>query len=179
MTRRDVVDTILAALLVGLLLGFVLGRLSAPVLASTPRAGLVAPSPAQLGAPSVGLGIATPGAPTPFVDIGTVEIDTPILAVAASWYCNADPRRGPVSRCSRGHPDGRHEDLFAAVSPDLARLRGVTVLVCVAGSRCVSVRIIDCDCRARHSIDLYADAFAELAPLSRGRVTVTVESPGG
>jgi hypothetical protein len=32
------------------------------------------------------------------------------------------------------------------------------------------VRVIDCDCQAHRSIDLYGDAFRDLAPLSAGRL---------
>lgn len=173
MSRQTVVDGILAALLVGLLLGFVLGRLTAPVLAaSTPRAGQNPPS-AQLGAPTESARVSVdrrsaPPSPTP-------ARGAPIVGVVATWYCNTDAQRGPLSRCARGHPDARGEDLYAAISPDLTHLRGRVVLVCVRGSVCVSVRVVDCDCRARHSIDLYADAFEALGPLGRGRLTVTVE----
>jgi hypothetical protein len=36
------------------------------------------------------------------------------------------------------------------------------------------VKIIDCNCSARRSIDLYADAFRRIAPLSAGRIKVTI-----
>jgi len=34
----------------------------------------------------------------------------------------------------------------------------------------VVVKIIDCNCQAHGSIDLFADAFQQLAPLSAGRL---------
>jgi hypothetical protein len=34
----------------------------------------------------------------------------------------------------------------------------------------VTVRIVDCNCQAHGSIDLFADAFVYLAPLSSGRL---------
>jgi len=92
-------------------------------------------------------------------------------SVSATWYCNATHPEAPRSRCSRGHPDLSGDDLFAAISPDLAHLRGRSVEVCYR-ERCVVVVVIDCNCRATNAIDLYADAFARLAPLSRGRITV-------
>lgn len=82
----------------------------------------------------------------------------------ATWYCS--PGR---SRCSRGFPGG----LYAAISPDLLWLRGGPVKVC-HGASCVVVTVIDCNCQAHQSIDLYADAFSRLAPLSRGRIPVTI-----
>lgn len=97
------------------------------------------------------------------------------VSVRGTWYCNADPARGPLSRCTRGHPDGPGLDLYAAVSPDLAELRGQQIRVCLA-ARCVVVRAIDCVCSAQAAVDLYADAFAVLAPLSVGRLDgLTVE----
>lgn len=59
--------------------------------------------------------------------------------------------------------------LYAAITPDLAFLRGRLVTVHY-GSRSVTVRIIDCDCQATHSIDLFADSFLALAPLGAGRL---------
>lgn len=94
----------------------------------------------------------------------------PSLRLSATYYCRAG-----VSRCTRGYPDRRGvADLFAAISPDLRYLRGRQVSVCRPGGSCVSVRIIDCNCAATRAIDLYADAFARLAPLSLGRISVVV-----
>lgn len=64
---------------------------------------------------------------------------------------------------------GRSGGLYAAISPDLGWLRGKAVRVCYRSS-CVVVRIVDCDCQATRSIDLFADAFRRLAPLSAGRL---------
>lgn len=84
----------------------------------------------------------------------------------ASWYCL--PGR---SRCTRGHSGG----LYAAIRRDLLYLRGKTVDVCSSRTRCVTVKIIDCNCGSHANlIDLYADAFRMLAPLSRGRISVTI-----
>jgi expansin (peptidoglycan-binding protein) len=55
----------------------------------------------------------------------------------------------------------------------MAYLRGKDVSVCY-GASCVVVRVIDCDCQAINAIDLYSDAFMVLAPLSRGRIPVTI-----
>jgi hypothetical protein len=63
----------------------------------------------------------------------------------------------------------RSGGLYAAISPDLASLRGKRVRACYRGS-CVVVKIIDCNCQATRSIDLFADAFRKLAPLSAGRL---------
>lgn len=101
------------------------------------------------------------------------------VAGIATWLCNADPSRGPVSRCTAGHPDGPGRDLYAAAGPALRRAlgpgwRGATVAAC-ALKRCVTVELIDSNPERDGSlIDLYGDAFEELAPLSKGRIRVTV-----
>src|SRR3990172_1376614 len=91
-----------------------------------------------------------------------------VRETTASWYCNADAGRGPLSRCTRGYPDGPGLDLYAAVSPDLPR---GTLVVCA--ERCVTVEAIDCRCSSP-GIDLYADAFAALGDLGLGVLSVTV-----
>ncbi len=64
--------------------------------------------------------------------------------------------------------------MFAAIRKDLLHLRGEQVTVC-SSSKCIEVTIIDCNCGPNANlIDLYADAFRKLAPLSRGTVSVTV-----
>ena len=97
-----------------------------------------------------------------------------ISNVRATWYCNNDPSRGPISACQYHHLDVVGSDqLYVAVSPDLDFLRGRTFTV-IYGSRSVVVTAIDCDCQATHAIDLYADAFVRLRPLSSGSLTVTI-----
>jgi hypothetical protein len=61
------------------------------------------------------------------------------------------------------------DGLYAAISPDLGFLHGKAVAVSYGGSTVV-VTIVDCDCQAVRSIDLFADAFVKLAPLSAGRL---------
>ena len=83
----------------------------------------------------------------------------------ASWFC------GHGSRCTAGHRSG----LFAAIRRDLLAHRGERAKVCYR-SRCVVVTIIDCNCGPHANlIDLYSDAFVRLAPLSKGRLPVTLE----
>lgn len=80
----------------------------------------------------------------------------------------------PLSRCTVGHPDVAGDQLFAAISPDL-RWLGSRVKVCrVDDGRCVVVTVIDCNCQTTRGIDLYADAFAHLGPLSSGRIAVAI-----
>ena len=90
-----------------------------------------------------------------------------LVSGTASWYCLAG--RSP---CTAGHPGG----LYAAAGPGLRvgdwRGRQVTVS---AGGRSVTVTLIDwCACPGGRVVDLYAEAFARLAPLSRGVIAVEV-----
>jgi rare lipoprotein A (peptidoglycan hydrolase) len=66
--------------------------------------------------------------------------------------------------------------LYAAAGPGLrvGAWRGRVVEVC-SGGRCVWVTLIDwCACGGNHLIDLYSDAFRQLAPLSSGALRVSV-----
>lgn len=66
--------------------------------------------------------------------------------------------------------------MYAAIRRDLLSLRGKRVQVCTA-RKCITVTIIDCNCGPHANlIDLYSDAFRALAPLSAGRIKVTVKS---
>jgi len=85
------------------------------------------------------------------------------IEVSITWYCKPN-----VSRCTAGYPASCY---CAAASPDLLALgwRGKLVNVTANGRR-VTVRIVDCSCQAHRSVDLFAVAFDDLAPLSRGRI---------
>lgn len=91
------------------------------------------------------------------------------IQLSATYYCLAGS-----SRCTVGHPDVAGLQLYAAISPDLAYLRGRSITVWY-GERHVTVTVIDCNCQAHRAIDLYADAFRQLAPLSLGRIWVMLE----
>jgi len=83
----------------------------------------------------------------------------------ASFYCSLLYH----SRCTRGYSGG----YYAAIRKDLLYLRGKIIKVCA--SNCIHVKIIDCNCGPNANlIDLYSDAFNDLAPLSRGKVKVTI-----
>lgn len=86
---------------------------------------------------------------------------------SASWYCKTG-----TSACTNGYPGG----MFAAAGSEIriGNWRGRTVKVCGNG-RCIAVKLIDwCACGGPRVIDLYSDAFRQLAPLSQGTVKVTV-----
>ena len=86
---------------------------------------------------------------------------------SASWYCQPG-----VSACHYQYSGG----FYAAAGPALrvGDWRGRAVRVC-GGGGCVTVRLIDwCQCYGTRVIDLYSDAFRQIAPLSSGTTRVTV-----
>ena len=126
-----------------------------------------APAPAV---PPVGFTIATP-----VPGRGPVASREPRTATTlrgmATWFCLPG-----ASPCTAGY---RSAGAFAAAGPRLRSAlgpgwRGRTVTV-TAGGRSVEVVLVDwCACPSA-DIDLYAGMFAALAPLDRGRITVSVE----
>lgn len=93
-----------------------------------------------------------------------------LLIGLATWYCLPG-----VSACMAAHPTG---GMYAAAGPALRAAlgphwRGRVVTVC--GSKCVQVTLADwCSCGGGHTIDLYADAFRQIASLSQGVVGVVI-----
>lgn len=103
----------------------------------------------------------------------------------ATYMCNADPSRGRPADCHYRYPDRRGDDLYAAAGPALRAMFGGgerwrnKVVTVIGNNRDVTVKLIDsCDCGGGRVIDLYADAFERLAPLTRGVVSVLVRSRG-
>jgi rare lipoprotein A (peptidoglycan hydrolase) len=108
-------------------------------------------------------GFAAPGA---VCVVRGASIEPAGQRAVATWYC--DPARH--SRCTRGHP---WTELAGAAGPGLPYRVGERVLVRYRG-RSVVVRLIDRCPTCGAGIDLYASAFRRLAPLSVGRIVVTV-----
>ncbi len=128
-----------------------------PVRSFAPR-----PEPRLVVAPRI-VAAATPRPPSPRVAAGASARATG----PASWYCKPG-----VSVCHYAYSGG----MYAAAGPKLrvGNWRGRVVRVCGSGS-CVTVKLIDwCACGGGRVIDLYSDAFRQLAPLSQGTVRVTV-----
>ena len=92
---------------------------------------------------------------------------------AASWYCNSDASRGPISSCYSGHPDTGGFDAYAAAGPRLRNALGSGWrgrIVTVDGVR---VKLVDwCQCYQGQTnekvIDLYRDVYAVVG----GSVTI-------
>jgi hypothetical protein len=85
----------------------------------------------------------------------------------ATWYCESG-----VSACPAAYPGGMYAAAGSALR--VGAWRGRIVQVCGSG-RCVRVKLIDwCACGGSHIVDLYGDAFRQLAPLNAGGLHVTV-----
>jgi hypothetical protein len=145
------------AFLIGLAIGLLVAFLLASRVSAAPRGAHAIPAGAAVPAeetvePDLGLR----GAPPTFPP--AVGAPMPVYGVA-SWYAT----------------DG----LVAAAGPRLRTGAWRDSVVTVsAGGRSVAVRLVDwCACPQR-LIDLSDDAFARLAPLSRGLAHVTVISAG-
>jgi hypothetical protein len=152
-------------------------RTTLPVASSDqPRTGAPTPpgagvSPTPTGYPPQPVGV-TPTA----VTIAPLEVRNPAYTPPpefsvrgiATYYC-----RPPLSRCTRGYPDG----WYAAAGPELRAWlgpdwRGLHVVVTDSVGSRVRVQLIDwCLCGGGHIIDLYWSAFAGLV----NPVVVTVQ----
>jgi hypothetical protein len=84
----------------------------------------------------------------------------------ATWYCLPG-----VSPCTNGYSA---EGMYAAISRGYGLPGGSVVNVC-RQDRCVTVTAIDTCAAGPRCVDLYAAAFTLLAPLSTGRIAVTVQ----
>ena len=115
-----------------------------------------------------------------------VVVSTPTPDLTASPEPSVAPTPRPTVRIISGRASwyDNGPGLYAAAGPVLRSMlgrywRGLRVSVCTASDTCVSVRLTDwCQCykgqATERLIDLSPDAFARLAPLSRGLVAVTL-----
>jgi hypothetical protein len=172
-----VVGLLLLGVLIVLATFFALAVITAPREAADPTteatrdvSGLRdgASGPPLLGAPPAtsdgGTTTALGGAPALEGGIGTA-----LVGGTATWYCSS------TSPCTRGYGPS---DMVAAIDPTLGIAKGDQVTVRHDG-RAITVRIVDvCACAGERLIDLTSGAFAQLAPLSRGVIDVTIESGG-
>lgn len=148
---------------------------SSPRLAPAPSAAVTAPVRLE---PIPDFAVAErsfePRPTPPQPNVARVQPKTPPLRLTgkhasgiATWYCKPG-----VSACHRDHAGG----MYAAAGPALrvGDWRGRRVQVCAGGS-CIVVRLIDwCACGDGRVIDLYSDAFRQLARLSTGELRVKV-----
>ena len=124
------------------------------------------PFPAATPSPFAAPAVPDPTLPPPVV--------SPVIRGRATWYCNTSHPEVVLSACPHGMTGG----MFAAAGPALQAWlgtgwRGMRVQVC-AGV-CVQVTLVDsCGGGCQSLIDLFYDPFSQLAPLSRGVLSVTI-----
>lgn len=94
----------------------------------------------------------------------------------ATWYCNRDASRGPISACMAVHPDTSGFNAYAAAGPRLRAALGPHWRGRVVSVNGVPVTLADwCACGGgRRLIDLYADVSERLGLLRRGKGQVVV-----
>lgn len=154
----------------------------APVAVSVPTpAPTEAPRPSPRPEVTTRPKVAQP-VPKPQVQVKPKPTRKPVIVTVdgritgdASWYCNANRARGPLSICMAAHPDTRGFDAYAAAGPRLRRALGPNWR-----NRCVWVNGIPvvladwCRCPDGRVIDLYADVAEKLGLLRRGHGVVVV-----
>jgi rare lipoprotein A (peptidoglycan hydrolase) len=93
-----------------------------------------------------------------------------VVGGTATWYC------GTRASCTRGYGP---RDMVAAIDRKDAPWRKGDRVRVEHGGRAVVVTIVDvCACRGARVIDLSAGAFARLAPLGRGVISVALSGVG-
>ena len=95
------------------------------------------------------------------------------LSGLASWYCNRDGSRGPISSCHYQYPDTGGFDAYAAAGPALREAIGPGWRGRVVSVDGIAVKLVDwCQCyqgqRQEKLIDLYYDVFRRVG----GNVTI-------
>jgi rare lipoprotein A (peptidoglycan hydrolase) len=190
---------VLIAILLALVIGFVAG-------VELTKSRTLPPAPTPSAFQPFPTYDAIPASPTPIAGLhdyaaplrsAPTASPTPPTArpklVPAAGHTSSGSGTRTISRSSKGAlggyatwygtgPDG----LYAAAGPALRAAlgrhwRGSHVLVC-RSTKCVEVRLNDwCACGPRHGystlLDLSDEAFAALAPLSRGVIRVAVDLP--
>jgi hypothetical protein len=141
---------------------------SQDVLAASPRRTEV---PSDKAGASSSLAVAEPISPQPLATAYTIPTATSRPRPAPT---RRPPLPGPVAHgVATWYDDG--PGLYGAVPGWRFGDLPYRVQVC-AGGRCVTVRVRDyCACGDHRIIDLSPEAFAQLAPLSRGVVAVRVQ----
>jgi hypothetical protein len=96
-----------------------------------------------------------------------------VLRGPASWYCNSDASRGPISACHAGYPDTSGFDAYAAAGPRLRAAIGSGWRGRVISVDGLRVKLVDwCQCHKGQAneklIDLYRDVYGVVG----GSVTI-------
>lgn len=117
---------------------------------------------------------------TPKPKTGQVVFSGGILKGKATYMCDGNGN----GNCHYKYPDTAGEDHYAAAGPALRKMLGPKwrndIVLVMKGNNKVYVKLVDwCECKKgtadERIIDLYADAFDNLADLGRGKITVRIQ----
>ena len=96
-----------------------------------------------------------------------------VLRGAASWYCNSNPSRGPISTCHSAYPDTGAFDAYAAAGPRLRAALGSGWRGRVVSVDGLRVKLVDwCQCYEGQSDEKVIDVYRDVYGVVGGSVTI-------
>jgi len=126
------------------------------------------PTLARRGQPAAPVGVVVKRTAPPRFAARTSHV----LRGAASWYCNNDASRGPISSCHYAYPDTGAFNAYAAAGPKLRAALGDWRgrIVSVDGIR---VKLVDwCQCYKGQSNEKLLDLYLDVYRVVGGSVTI-------
>ena len=91
----------------------------------------------------------------------------------ASWYCNGNPSRDPISSCMQGYPDTVGFDAYAAAGPRLRAALGSGWRGRVVSVDGLRVKLVDwCQCYQGQANEKLIDLYRDVYGLVGGTVTI-------
>lgn len=109
-----------------------------------------------------------------------VTFDGGIIKGRATYMCNGNGN----NNCHYKYPDTPDADFYAAAGPAIRKMLGPgwrnEYIKVMKGNHSVTIKLVDwCECHKgtadERILDLYADAFEELAPLWKGKIWVRAQ----
>jgi hypothetical protein len=96
-----------------------------------------------------------------------------VLRGLASWYCNDDGSRAPVSPCHAGYPDTSGFDAYAAAGPRLRAAIGSGWRGRVISVDGLRVKLVDwCQCYKGQANEKLIDLYRDVYGIVGGSVTI-------
>jgi hypothetical protein len=96
-----------------------------------------------------------------------------VLRGLASWYCNGDGSRAPISPCHAGYPDTSGFDAYAAAGPRLRAAIGSGWRGRVISVDGLRVKLVDwCQCYEGQANEKLIDLYRDVYGMVGGSVTI-------
>ena len=96
-----------------------------------------------------------------------------VLRGSASWFCNGNPSRGPISSCDDGYPDTGGFDAYAAAGPRLRAALGGGWRGRVVSVDGLRLKLVDwCQCYQGQSNEKVIDVYRDVYLVVGGSVTI-------